>query len=472
MPFSIKDILRERSGENYTLHSQYINPQFAKVLQTIGFDKCYERAEGPYLYDKSGERYLDFLAGYGVFGLGRNHPKIKEVIREFLDQDTASLVQMEAPLLSGLLAEALVKQINIPALDTVYLTNSGTESNETAIKFARCATARPRILFLKKAFHGLSTGSLALNGGTEFRDGFGALLPGCDAVEMNNLDQLASELKKQDVAAFFVEPIQGKGVFMPQDDYLPSAQELCKKFGTLLVVDEIQTGLGRTGKWFAYEHWGLKPDIITIAKTLSGGMVPVGAVITNREIYDRVFSRMDRCVVHSSTFGQNNLAMVCGLATLEILKDEKLIEASKKYGDMLLQELQKRKESSEWIKDVRGKGLMIGIEFGEPVSFKNKMKWKMIHGIDRGLFGELIVMPLMQNHRILTQVTGHHQDIVKLLPPFVITEKDVATFLTGFDQVMEECGRLSGPLWDMGSKIAKHALANQKLINQKTKRAG
>lgn len=460
--FDIKQLLEERAGENYNLHAHYINPQFTKVLKTIGFDKVYTRAQGPYLYDDEGQEYLDFLSGYGVFHIGRNHPKIKKVLKEFIDADRANLVQMEAPLLSGLLAEALLKKTNQDGINTVFFTNSGTESIETAIKFARCATGRPRILYLENAFHGLSMGSLSLNGSQEFQSGFGPFLPGCEKIKLNDLGRLESELKKEDVAAFFFEPIQGKGVFIPEDSYLPEAQKLCQKYGTLFVADEVQTGLGRTGKWFAFEHWKLSPDIITISKSLSGGMVPVGAVLTRRQIYNRVFSRMDRCVVHSSTFGQNNLAMVCGLATLSILEEENLAHAAQTLGEKLMRELHLLADKHEWIKDIRGKGLMIGIEFGKPSSLNKKLKWKLVHQLDKGLFGELIVMPLMSRFNILTQVSGHHQDIVKILPPLMIEPSHIDYFVKGLDSVLDSCDRLTGPIWQMGKNLAKQALANKR----------
>lgn len=462
MPFDVSSLIQQRTGENLALHADYINPQFAKVLKTIGFDKIFTRAEGPYIYDQEGNEYLDFLSGYGVFSIGRNHPVIKKTIKNFIDLDTANLIQMEAPLLSGLLAEALVKKVGLEEIDKVFFTNSGTEANECAIKYARCATGRPRILFLEHAFHGLSTGSLSLNGNEEFRSGFGELLPGCQMIPLNDLHRLKGELKKGDVAGFIFEPIQGKGVYLPEDDFLPQAQILCRKHGTLFIADEIQTGLGRTGRWFGFQHWNLEPDIITIAKALSGGFVPVGAALCRGWIYKKVFSRMDRCVVHSSTFGQNNLAMVMGLATLSILEEENLVERAKTLGEALIDGLKKLMPAHEWIKEVRGKGLMIGIEFGKPKSLIDKMKWNMIHKMDKGLFGELIVMPLMSQHRFITQVSGHHQDVVKLLPPFVIEQTHIQKFVSALDSVLQECGQISGPLWQMGMNLAKASLADKK----------
>lgn len=454
--FSIRELIEKRQGENLALHP-LINPQFAKVLKTIGFDQVYGKAEGAKMWDKEGNLYRDFLSGYGVYGIGRNHPKLKKVLHEFIDMDWTNLVQMEAPLLSGLLAEKLLSIFGHGVRDIVYFTNSGTEANESAIKFVRAATGREKILHLKKSFHGLSTGSLSVNGNEEFRKGFGELLP-ADMVEMNDLDELRKKIATAKYAAFIFEPIQGKGVFVPEQNFLKEALKICAQYGTITIADEVQSGLGRTGKWLACEHFDIEPDVITISKALSGGMVPVGAVIYKRSIYDKVFSSMDRCVVHSSTFGQNNLAMVCGLATLAIIEEEGLIARAEKLGKIFMERLAALKEKHGWIVDVRGKGLMIGIEFGKPSGFKQKLAWNLVHKLDKGLFGELIVMPLLSRHRFVTQVSGHHQDILKLLPPYVIEEADVEEFITALDSVLEDCDKITGPIFTMGKNLAKHAL--------------
>ena len=214
MPLDIARLIAEHAGENYRLHGEHVNPRFARVLRTIGFDRSYTRAEGPWLWDGQ-HRYLDLISGYGVFALGRNHPAIRQSLEEFLRLDYPSLVQMEAPLLSGLLAAELKRRV--PAgLDTVYFTNSGTEGVETAIKLARCATGRPAIVYCDHAFHGLTTGSLALNGDETFRSGFAPFLPDTRAIPFGDLAALEAALAGGDVAAFVVEPIQGKGVNLPR----------------------------------------------------------------------------------------------------------------------------------------------------------------------------------------------------------------------------------------------------------------
>jgi len=455
--FDLLGLIAERQGENLALHSAHINPQFAKVLRTIGFDRVYVRAEGPYLWDQDGHRYLDMLAGYGVFNIGRNHPVVRRALQDYLGSDHASLVQMESPLLSGLLAEKL-KRLVPPGLDTVYFTNSGTEGVETAIKYAHRATRRPRILHCGHAFHGLTNGSLSLNGDRHFRDRFDPLLPACDEIGLNDLAALEAELVQGDVAAFVVEPIQGKGVFIAENDYLRSAAALCRKHGTLLVFDEVQTGFGRTGKLFALEHSGVEPDILVISKALSGGYVPVGAVLTRREIYSRVFDSMENCVVHSSTFGQGSFAMAAGLATLAVFEAEGLVERAQRMGEMLRSGLEDLKARYELIREIRGCGLMVGIEFGRPSSLKLKLGWDLVHKVNSGLFGQAIVMPLLGDHRILTQVAGHGLEVIKLIPPLVISESDVQWFLEAFEKVLARSHRFPGPIWEVTTRLAKHAL--------------
>ena len=264
----IAALLKANEGQNYELFAEHMNPQFAKVLKTIGFDRCYVRGEGPYLYDTQGTKYLDLNAGYGVFNMGRNHPEIRRVLKEFLDLEYSSLVKLDAPLAASLLAEELKKRMP-NQLDIVYFCNSGSEGIETAIKYAKCATGRSGILHCKKSFHGLTNGSLSINGDMSFREGFGPFLPDCREIPFNDLEALERELHNGNVAAFIVEPIQGKGVNIPAPGYLKSAAELCRKYGALFVADEVQVGMGRTGKFLASEHDGdVDPDIVVLAKSL------------------------------------------------------------------------------------------------------------------------------------------------------------------------------------------------------------
>jgi ornithine--oxo-acid transaminase len=460
--FDLKEIVAARLGENYQLHERHLNRTLVAAQRVIGFDKVYARAEGAYLFDMDNAAYLDFLSGYSVFNIGRNHPAVKKAIRDVLELDLPNMVQMDCSLLSGLLAEAITKRTP-PHLDAIFFCNSGTEAIEGALKFARAATQRTRVLSLEGAFHGLSLGSLSLMGCESFTEGFGPLMQGFETrVALDDLAGLERELAKGDVAAFVIEPIQGKGCKSPKSDFYERAQALCRKHGTVFVCDEIQTGLGRTGKMFGFQHWNLEPDIITLAKSLSGGYVPCGAIVTRREIYQKTFSRMDRCVVHSTTFGRNNLAMACGLASLDVIDEEKLTENAARMGNLLMERVDALKAKHSFIKEVRGKGLIIAIEFHEPTEFKLKMAWKLLHKVDKVLFAQMVVTQMLSKHRILTQVAGHAMDVVKILPPLIIGEKEVNLFVTALDDVLTECRKFPGPMWEIGQNFVRHALGSNR----------
>lgn len=454
---TLAELIAQHRGDNFTLHERHLNTQMVQMLKTIGYDRRYVRAEGPYLYDAEGNDYLDLLSGFGVFALGRNHPTVKAALRDVLEADLPDMVQLDASLLSGLLAERLLKHAT-PGLTKMFFCNSGTEAVEAAIKFARYATKRSKIIYLEHAFHGLTLGSLSLNGEPVFREGFGDLLPGCGAVPINDLAALEAALAGRDVAAFIFEPIQGKKVTLPQDGYLKEAARLCAQYGTLLVADEIQTGLGRTGKFWAVEHWGIEPDMILMAKSLSGGYIPVGAVAMRAAIMEAVFNRMDRAVVHGSTFSKNNMAMAAGIATLEVLEQEKLVEHAAALGESLIGKLRALIPQYEFLKDVRGKGLMMALEFGAPRSLTLKAAWSLLETANKGLFSQMITIPLFKNHRILSQVSGHGLNIVKLLPPLVITRQDEARIVSAMDAVIADCHRVPGSVWELGRNIAGHAL--------------
>lgn len=458
MSFSLSQLILERQADQYDLHSKYISPQMARVQQIIGFDKIYTRGEGAYLWDQEGNRYLDLLAGYSVFNLGRGHPVIKQAMMEYLNLERPTLVKMDCPLLAGLLAEALVKHMP-PGLEAVFFANSGADVVDTAIKFARYATRRPRVLYLNHAFHGLTLGTLGINGGDVFKKGFEPLIPGMTMVEMNDLEGLEREMRQGDVAAFIVEPIQGKGVYIPNDDYLPQAQRLCNKYEVQFICDEVQMGLGRTGKFLSCEHWNLQPDMVTLAKSLGGGYVPVSAVIMRRNIYDKVFSSLKRAQVHSTTFGQNDMGMAAGLATLHVMEKENIVARSAAMGEKLLAKLSALKEKYEMIEDVRGKGLVIGIEFRPPKNLALRAAWSGLETAEKGLFAQLVVMSLMRDHRILTQVGGPGVNIIKLLPPLIIGDEEIEMITDAFDQVMDETKNLKGRVWATSAELIRHAMA-------------
>jgi ornithine--oxo-acid transaminase len=452
----IAELFTQREHERYALHDRYLNDQMVRVLQAIGYDIGFCHGRGQYLYTRDGTRYLDLLSGYGVFAIGRNHLKLREALKSVLDGDLPNLVQMDVSTLAGILAERLLT--HAPYLDKALFVNSGSEAVEAAIKLTRAATGRPGIVYCEHAFHGLSYGALSLNGDDIFRKGFEPLLPNCVQVRFNDLFALEKALHSRTIAAFIVEPIQGKGVNMPADNYLAEAAKLCRKYGTLLVADEVQTGMGRTGRFLAVEHWNVEPDMILLAKALSGGLVPVGAVLTRKKIFGKVFSRMDRAVVHGSTFGNNDLAMAAGIATLDVLESERLIENAAQTGAYLSRAFAEKIPNHEFLHEVRGKGLMVGIEFGAPTSLKLKASWHALETSRKGLFCQLITIPLFKDHKILSQVAGHASHTIKLLPAFVITEADCEWILNAFASVLADSERVPGAIWSLGKTLVGHAM--------------
>ncbi len=461
MTFSIAELFAQHSTDKFDLHEQFLNNQMVRVLKTIGYDRHYKKAVGQYLYDQDGTEYLDLLSGFGVFAIGRNHPTVINALKETLTLELPNLVQLDVSVLSGLLAQEILKTTP-DNLNKMFFCNSGAEAVEAAIKFARYTTKREKIVFCEHGYHGLTMGALSLNGETIFREGFGPLLPGCSAVPFNDLAALEAALSNSDVAAFIVEPIQGKGVNLPDDNYLSEVERLCKKYGTLFVADEVQTGLGRTGKLWAVEHWGVQPDMICMAKALSGGFVPVGGVAMTQKIMDTVYNRMDRAVVHGSTFSKNNMAMAAGLATLHVMAEEKLVENSGKVGADIINSLNAMAGKYEFLKEARGKGMMIAIEFKAPKSLTLKAAWAMLETANKGLFCQMVTIPLFKEHHILTQVAGHGMNVVKLLPPLNLTQKDRDHIVTAFDKTIADTHQIPGSIWDLGKNLATHALKGKK----------
>lgn len=459
MTINLKELIDHHQGEQLSLLADYMNPQMAKVLKVLGFDPVYVRGKGAHLWDDKGNDYLDLQSGFGVFAVGRSHPKIKEAIRQYLELDSPNLIKLGTQLLAGLLAKKLVTEYAPKGLDTVFFCNSGAEAVDGSLKFAHAFTGRTRVLYCDHGFHGLTLGTLAVNGLKEFRADYKSILAdNCCEIPFGDVKVLEAELSKGDSAALVVEPIVGHGVFIPPDDFLPTARELCTRYGTLLIADEVQTGLGRTGKMFACEHWNVTPDLLTISKALSGGYCPTGAILYPRKVYKSVYKSLDRCMVHSSTFSQNDLAAVCGLATLDVIREEKLVENSASMGKYLVDQLGGLSKKYEMISEVRGKGLIIAVEFGQPKSLGLKTGWKMIHGINKNLFCQSILVPLIMDHHILAQVSGHGRDIIKLIPPLVIDQNDADRIVKAFDQVLAAAHRFPGPIWEVGSRLAKSAM--------------
>jgi ornithine--oxo-acid transaminase len=435
----LSELIAERGSGSVDLWGRTINPQFSRVLKKIGFDREWTRAEGAYLWDAKGDKYLDMLGGFGMFNVGRNNPRVRATLIEALELDLPGSVQLGASPLPPLLAEELIRRTP-PRLERVLFTSSGTEAVEAALKLGRAATGRARVISAEHGFHGLTLGALSANGNPEFTERFGPLLPGFSQVPFGDLEALERELRQEDVALFLVEPVQGKGVNLPPPGYLEGAQELCRTFGTLFCVDEVQTGFGRTGKLFAFEHWSVEPDLVPVAKSLSGGYVPVGALLMSKAVHERVFDSLEHSVSHGSTFAPNELGMAAGLATLHELDEQDLVARAARLGGRLLELTTPLVERYDVVRDVRGIGLLWAIEFAEPDG--GRRSYRLLDRVQPGLFAQVIVVPLFREHRILSQVAGHGIAVIKGIPPLTLTDADLDWLTGALDETIKKARRL------------------------------
>lgn len=427
---------RTAEAEHSDLYRERVNPQWVRLLDLLQMNVRYTRCRGPRLYADDGREFLDFLSGYCVHNIGHNHPQVVSALEAELRREGPAMVQSHVPELAGELAEQLCRRAR-GQLSKVFFCSSGSEGVETAIKFARARTRRPGLLYADGAFHGLTTGALSLMGDPFWREGFGPLLPDCEAVPFGSLEALRSKLACKRYAAFIVEPVQGEaGVKLPDPEYLAEAQYLCHRYGTLLVLDEVQTGLGRTGKFLAAHHYGVQPDMVILAKALSGGLVPVGAVLMSEKVYDAVYDSLKRSIVHTSTYSENALAMRAGLATLEVLESEQLSGRAERAGLYLRERLREALAPYEMVHDVRGLGLFCGIEFTAPKKLRMRAAFEGFRAVHAGLFGQMVVMNLFERG-FLTQMCGNNFMVLKVAPPLVIDEREIEGFVETMRDVME-----------------------------------
>ncbi|HST26425.1 MAG TPA: aspartate aminotransferase family protein [Gaiellaceae bacterium] len=449
--FDIAKLIEDGAGSELELHGRTINPQFLRMLRTIGFDRHWARGEGAYLFDTDGNRFLDMLGGFGLYNVGRNNPHVRAALHEALDLELPGRVALGITQPAGALAEALLRRAP-SSLGRVLFTSSGAESIEAAIKVGRVAAKRTRVVSVEHGFHGLTLGALSANGGDAFTSRFGPLLPGFSSVPFNDLDALEAELRSEDVAMFITEPIVGHGVRLPEPGYLEGAQALCRRYGTLFCVDEVATGFGRTGRMFACEHWGLEPDVMTVSKSLSGGYVPIGATLFAPKVFDAVFDSMEHALSHGSTFAPNDYGVVAGLATIHELESQSLVDRAARIGELLLERTRPLVERHEVVRDVRGLGLFWAIEFGEP---GRSTTWRMLERLQPGIFSQLVVVPLFSDHRVLIQVAGHNMNVVRAMPPLVLSEEDVDWFADALDSVVARARRMPSAMTRFALKAAR-----------------
>jgi ornithine--oxo-acid transaminase len=438
------------------LYAEHVNPQWARLLDVLQMNVPYIHCEGAELFRTDGQRVLDFLSGYCVHNTGHNHPYIISALKEELDRNGPVMLQSHAPELAGELASRLCESAG-GRLKKAHFTSSGSEGVEAAIKFARAHTGRAGLIFADGAFHGLTCGALSLMGSEFWRDGFGPLLPDTKQVPFGDLKNLAAELSTGKHAAFIVETIQGEGgIRIPSSEYLQQAQALCRRYGSLFILDEVQTGLYRTGRFLAAQHFGLDPDMVVLAKALSGGLVPVGAVLLTDDAYNSVYGSLKRAFIHTSTYSENNLAMRTGLATLDVLESERLGARALSVGQYLRERLQAALAGYAMVKEVRGLGLFCGVEFQPPRSLTLRVSFEAFIRIHPGMFGQMLVMQLFREG-ILSQICGNNFLVLKVAPPLVVQEAQIHEFVGKLAKVVESI-HASTTFWSEALGLARRVM--------------
>jgi ornithine--oxo-acid transaminase len=444
-------------GQPPDLYRRNVNPQWVKLLDLLQMNVKYERCEGVELFTQDGRRLLDFLSGYCVHNTGHNHPHVLNALQAELARSGPAMLQSHVPELAGELAFRLCERSG-GKLQKAFFCSSGSEGVEAVIKFARACTGRVGMVYAQGAFHGLTCGALSMMGEAFWRRGFGPLLADMEEVPFEDLSALESKLAAKTVAAVVLEPIQGEaGIRVPDENYLRGVQALCRKYGTLFVLDEVQTGLARTGKFLAAHHYGVEPDMVVLAKALSGGLIPIGAVLMSNEVYDSVYDSLKRAIIHTSTYSENGLAMRAGLATLEVIQAENLSRQAESLGTYIRERLRAKLAGFEMVKEVRGMGLMSGIEFVAPQQLRLRIAFEAFKRIHEGMFGQMIVMRLFREKNILTQICGNNFMVLKVAPPLVVNAQQCDEFVDAVCGVVEAV-HSSGAFWSDALRLAGRAI--------------
>jgi putrescine aminotransferase len=399
------------SAQTFARYNDHLNPGIAKLTDFMGLKVTEHRSEGCYVYGPEGEAYLDCLGGPGVFTIGHRHPRVIAALKEQLE-----LMPLGSHiLLDPVMAEAGEKVAAVcpGGIEYVFFCNSGAEAIEGALKAARMHTGRPEFVCAQGGFHGKTFGALSASGRDVYKAPFEPLLAGFTHVPFGDAEALAEAVSDR-VAGVLLEPIQCEnGIKLPPDGYLQAAREICDENGALLILDEIQTGLGRTGKTWACDHEAVTPDIITLGKALGGGAMPIGAFAARESVWN-IFA--ENPYVHTSTFGGNPLACRAAIAALEVLQDEDISGLCAERGSQLLAGMKHvAAEFDSVITDVRGRGLLVGVEFADPD------------------IANLVIAGLIQE-RILTAFTLNQPEVVRLEPPALITGDEIRRVIDVFSQ--------------------------------------
>jgi putrescine aminotransferase len=447
-------------------YERHVNPTFVKLLGLLGYGRVLVRARGATIWDDRERAYVDLLSGYGALNLGHNHPGVLAALREVLDREAVHVCHTGPTGHEGAFAAALAAAAGAP-LEVALFSSTGAEAVEAGIKLARAATGRAGVVHCEGGFHGLSLGTLSIMGAPRLRAPFGRLLPETMAVPFGDLGALEKVLAGERVAAFVVEPIQAEaGVIVPPAGYLAAAQEACRRRGTLLVLDEVQTGLGRTGTMFAYQAEGFVPDVLVLAKALGGGVMPVGATLTARAVHQRAYGALDRFDAHGSTFAGNALACAAGMATLSLTASLELPARAAAHGERLRDRLRNRLRGHPLVREIRGRGLLVGVEVGTPVSSAlaglsatladalARVAPPLGRAVPGRFVGQWLAVRMLEAG-VLCQPASHQWDVLKLEPPLTIGERELDRAADALAEILDEYRSLPALVRDLAARLAQ-----------------
>lgn len=416
------------------MYADYINPAYVRLLGLVNMDRHFVRASGVSIWDEDGSEYYDFLGGFGSLNFGHNPVEVFEAIEKV--RQCPSLIKADLNPFAAALAHNLA-QILPGNLSRTFFCNSGTEAVEGALKTARIATGKPGIIYCQGSFHGKSMGSLSVTGRDKYQRPFVPLVPECYMVPYGDAEALEQALQKGNIAAFIVEPIQGEGgIIVPPSGYLKRARQLCTQYGALMIVDEVQTGFGRTGRLFACEEEGVVPDIICLSKSLSAGVVPIGAFVTTPEIWDKAYGSVETALLHTSTFGGNTFACVAGMVAIELAIKRNVADNARQMGEVLMSGLRELSSRHHLIKEVRGRGLMVGIEFSQPEGLANKLTGGLAASLSYEYVASLVASELLNKHRIVTAYTLNNPNVIRLEPPLIVERHHIDALLNALDETL------------------------------------
>ncbi|MDD4751716.1 MAG: aspartate aminotransferase family protein [Desulfitobacteriaceae bacterium] len=431
---TLQEAMKLSREENRKNHRRYVNPELVNMMGLLNFDKCFVQAKDCQVWDTDGNVYLDFLGGYGALNLGHNHPEVATAVEKV--KDYPNLLQASLNPLAGALAKNL--SLLAPAdLQYSFFGNSGAEAVEGALKLARAASGREKIVSCEGSFHGKSFGALSVTGREKYRKPFMPLLPVVRFVPYGDVEKAEQALADGDVAALIVEPVQGEGgIIIPPEGYLQRLREICSRYGTYLIIDEIQTGFGRTGRMFACEYEDVSPDIMCVAKSFGGGVMPLAAYIASESVWKKAYGSVDKATLHTSTFGGNSRAAAAGIATMEVICRENIPLQAREKGKYLMEKLKDFQKKYSFVREVRGKGLMIGIEFSQPEKgFLSYLTRGAVEKVAAEYTGSLVAGELLNKYRIITAYTLNNPNVIRLEPPLTVSYEQLDILVDALNRI-------------------------------------